>query len=282
MPELPEVETVRKELNRLTLGITIRGGEVLLNRTLAHPLSVTEFLTNITNVTVNGWERRGKYLLGRLKKESGENGGFLGIHLRMTGQLLWLNQLEPQQTHTRLRLFCGKDKELRFVDIRTFGRLWWVPPNQNPEIIITGLKKLGPEPFSEEFSLGYLIEKLRISQRNIKTLLLDQGIVAGLGNIYADEALFKSGIRPTIMAKNLNHKQLQKLRRSIIEVLKEAIEKGGMTFSDFRGLTGTKGNYGRIAWVYGRTGESCRVCGIAIERLKLGGRSTHFCPQCQR
>jgi formamidopyrimidine-DNA glycosylase len=282
VPELPEVETVRQGLNRLTLGTTIQGGEVLLNRTLAHPLSVTKFLTQITNVTLDGWERRGKYLLGRLRKRSGENGGFLGVHLRMTGQLLWLNRLEPLQTHTRLRLFCGKAQELRFVDVRTFGRLWWVPKNQNPEIIITGLKKLGPEPFSEEFSLGYLTERLRTSQRNIKSLLLDQGIVAGLGNIYTDEALFKSGIRPTVMAKNLNRKQLQRLRISIIEVLKEAIDKGGTTFSDFRGVTGINGNYGKIAWVYGRTGESCRVCGIAIERLKLGGRSAHFCPQCQR
>ncbi|BAP17307.1 DNA-formamidopyrimidine glycosylase [cyanobacterium endosymbiont of Epithemia turgida] len=282
MPELPEVETVRQGLNRLTLGTTIQGGEVLLNRTLAYPLSVTEFLTQITNVTVSGWERRGKYLLGRLRKKSGKNGGFLGVHLRMTGQLLWLNRLEPLQTHTRLRLFCDKAQELRFVDVRTFGRLWWVPQNQNPEIIITGLKKLGPEPFSEEFSLGYLTERLRTSQRNIKSLLLDQGIVAGLGNIYTDEALFKSGIRPTVMAKNLNCKQLQRLRISIIEVLKEAIDKGGTTFSDFRGVTGINGNYGKIAWVYGRTGESCRVCGTAIERLKLGGRSAHFCPQCQR
>lgn len=282
MPELPEVETVCQSLNQLTLGMTIQGGEVLLNRTLAYPPSVTEFLINITNVSVNKWERRGKYLLGRLRKKSGENGGWLGIHLRMTGQLLWLNQLDLLQTHTRLRLFCDEDKELRFVDVRTFGRVWWVPPSQNPEIIITGLKKLGPEPFSEEFSLGYLTEQLKMRQCNIKTLLLDQKIVAGLGNIYVDEALFKSGIRPTIIAKNLNREQLQRLRTSIIEVLKEAIEKRGTTFSDFRGVTGINGNYGEIAWVYGRTGESCRVCGMAIERLKLGGRSTHFCPQCQR
>ena len=282
MPELPEVETVRRGLNELTLGTKIQGGEVLLKRTIAYPLSVTEFLTNITNVTVNGWERRGKYLLGKLITDSGANGGVLGVHLRMTGQLLWLSRLDPIQTHTRLRLFCSRAQELRFVDIRTFGRLWLVPPNQTPEIIIMGLKELGPEPFSEKFSLGYLTEKSRISQRNIKTLLLDQKIVAGLGNIYVDEALFKSGLRPTIMAKNLNCEQIQRLRRAIVEVLKEAIEKGGTTFRDFRGVTGINGNYGRIAWVYRRRGEPCRVCGTAIERLKLGGRSTHFCPQCQR
>ncbi|YAI81532.1 MAG: DNA-formamidopyrimidine glycosylase [cyanobacterium endosymbiont of Rhopalodia sterrenbergii] len=282
MPELPEVETVCRGLNRLTLETTIQGGEVLLNRTLAHPLSVPEFLANITNVTVDRWERRGKYLLGRLSKGSGKNAGFLGVHLRMTGQLLWLSQRDPLHTHTRLRLFFGRGKELRFVDVRTFGRLWWVPPNQKPEIIITGLKKLGPEPFSEEFSVGYLTEKLRVSKRKIKTLLLDQGIVAGLGNIYADEVLFRSGIRPTIAAENLSPQQLQRLRQSIVKVLKEAIEKGGTTFSDFQGVTGINGNYGSVAWVYGRTGKSCRVCGMVIERLKVSGRSTHFCPQCQR
>ena len=226
MPELPEVETVRQGLNQLTLGTKIKGGEVLLSRTLAYPLSVTEFWSNITNVTIDRWERRGKYLLGRLRKGSGKNGGFLGIHLRMTGQLLWLNKLEPIQTHTRLRLFCGESQELRFVDIRTFGRVWFVPPNKKLETVITGLKKLGPEPFSKEFSVDYLAEKLRIRKCNIKTLLLDQGIVAGLGNIYVDEALFKSGIRPTIVAKNLEYKQLQKLKMSIIEVLKDAIKKG--------------------------------------------------------
>ena len=282
MPELPEVETVCRGLNELTSGEIIQGGEVLLTRTLAYPLSVKEFLTNITGVIFDEWQRRGKYLLGRLVKESGENAGWLGVHLRMTGQLFWLNQQDTLQTHTRLRLFCGDGKELRFVDIRTFGKVWWVPPTENLETIITGLKKLGTEPFSEDFSLDYLTNKLKTRKRNIKTLLLDQEIVAGLGNIYVDEVLFKSGIHPTTIARNLKDKQLERLRIAIVEVLKTAIEKGGTTFSDFRGVTGINGNYGGSAWVYGRTGEPCRVCGMAIERLKLGGRSTHFCPRCQQ
>ncbi len=281
MPELPEVETVCQGLNQLCSGKIINGGEILLPRTLAYPTSTEEFLMHIADVTFDEWQRRGKYLLGKLVKKSGENGGWLGVHLRMTGQLLWLNQHEPLQTHTRLRVFCGEGKELRFVDIRTFGKVWLVPPNQTPEMIITGLQKLGPEPFSKEFSLDYLMGKLKTRQRNIKTLLLDQEIVAGLGNIYADEVLFKSGILPTTMAKKLSREKLERLRIAIIDVLKTAIEKGGTTFSDFRGVTGINGNYGGSAWVYGRTGELCRVCGTPIQRLKLGGRSTHFCPQCQ-
>ncbi|HAC64374.1 MAG TPA: DNA-formamidopyrimidine glycosylase [Cyanothece sp. UBA12306] len=281
MPELPEVETVRRGLNELTSGAIIESGEVLLGRTLAYPPSTERFLHEIKGVIFDQWQRRGKYLLGRLVKESGKNAGWLGVHLRMTGQLLWVNQSETLPIHTRLRLFCSDGKELRFVDIRTFGKVWWVPPSEQVENIITGLKKLGVEPFSEEFSVEYLANKLKKRQRQIKTLLLDQEVVAGLGNIYADEVLFKSGIHPTTIARNLQQKQIEKLRLAIIEVLKIAIENGGTTFSDFRDVTGVNGNYGGIAWVYGRTGKSCRVCGMVIERLKLGGRSTHFCPQCQ-
>ncbi|MGK7958282.1 MAG: DNA-formamidopyrimidine glycosylase [Crocosphaera sp.] len=278
MPELPEVETVCRGLNQLTFGQTIRGGEVLLPRTLAYPASIKEFLDNITDATFDKWQRRGKYLLVPLQDKK----GWLGVHLRMTGQLLWVQPTEPLSPHTRLRLFCHQSQELRFVDIRTFGKVWWVPPGQLPETIITGLQKLGPEPFSPDFSIDYFIDKLKGRQRNIKTILLDQAIVAGMGNIYADEALFRSGILPTTPGKQLTPKQVKRLREVMIEVLTTAIEKGGTTFSDFRGVTGINGNYGGVAWVYGRANQPCRVCGTIIERIKLGGRSSHFCPQCQK
>ncbi|WP_107671151.1 DNA-formamidopyrimidine glycosylase [Cyanothece sp. BG0011] len=277
MPELPEVETVCRGLNQLTFGQTIWGGEVLLPRTLAYPVSIEEFLQQIKNATFGQWQRRGKYLLVPLE----ENKGWLGVHLRMTGQLLWVTKDKPLSRHTRLRLFCDRSQELRFVDIRTFGKVWWVRPNQPPETIITGLQKLGPEPFSKAFSLDYFINKLKGRQRNIKTILLDQAVVAGIGNIYADEALFKSGIRPTTLGKELSQPQVKRLREAMIEVLTTAIEQGGTTFSDFRGVTGINGNYSGVAWVYGRHNQPCRVCGTPIERIKLGGRSSHFCPQCQ-
>ena len=281
MPELPEVETVRRGLNQLTLAQTIRGGEVLLSRSLAYPESVQTFLTAIEGKQITVWERRGKYLLAKLADAHSQDFGWLGVHLRMTGQLLWLDDSTPLQKHTRIRLFLGDKQELRFVDTRTFGKMWWVPPEQKKEAIITGLQKLGPEPFDSEFSPSYFQDKLKKTKRPIKTVLLDQRIVAGIGNIYADETLFKSGIAPDAIAQDLNLEQIKALHGAIIEVLNTAIDKGGTTFSDFLNLLGVNGNYGGVAWVYGRGGEPCRVCDTVISKTKLGGRSTHFCPQCQ-
>lgn len=281
MPELPEVETVRQGLNQVTLGQEIQGGDVLLDRTIAHPLSVGEFLAPLKNITITHWHRRGKYLLAELTKSNPSDVGWLGVHLRMTGQLLWLDREDPLQKHTRVRLFFQGSRELRFVDQRTFGKMWWVPPQAVPESIITGLKNLGPEPFSAEFSLEYLVGKLKNRQRSIKTALLDQALVAGIGNIYADEALFLSGIRPETLSSALNVAQIERIRTAIIQVLQNSIEAGGTTFSNFLNVQGVNGNYSGVAWVYGRTGEPCRVCSTSIERLKLAGRSSHFCPKCQ-
>lgn len=275
MPELPEVETVRRGLNQLTLNQFIRGGDVLLSRTIAHPFSVGDFLNGLKDTKIISWYRRGKYLLAELSP-----GGWLGVHLRMTGQLLWVPPQEPLQKHTRVRLFLG-DFELRFVDQRTFGRLWWVPPATPPEMIITGLQKLGPDPFSTQFTVEYFSNQLRNRRRAIKTALLDQSIVAGIGNIYADEALFFSGIPPTTLCTQLTAEQLARLRTAILQVLQASIDVGGTTFSNFLNVQGVNGNYGGVAWVYNRAGEPCRVCTTPILRLKLTGRSAHFCPQCQ-
>jgi formamidopyrimidine-DNA glycosylase len=281
VPELPEVETVRRGLNQVTLDQEIQGGDVLLARTIAHPFSAGEFLAQLQNATITEWQRRGKYLLAELTKSDKGDAGWLSVHLRMTGQLLWLNQQQPLQKHTRVRLFFPDSCELRFVDQRTFGQIWWVPASVAPESIITGLKRLGPEPFSADFSVEYLVLKLQNRQRSIKTALLDQMLVAGVGNIYADEALFLSGIRPQTICSTLNVEQIERIRTSIIQVLQTSIEAGGTTFSDFLSVMGVNGNYSSVAWVYGRTGEPCRVCGTPIERLKLAGRSSHFCPKCQ-
>jgi formamidopyrimidine-DNA glycosylase len=277
MPELPEVETVRRGLNQLTLNERITGGDVLLQRTIAYPVSIEEFIENIKTSSIKSWHRRGKYLLAELSSSS-----WLGVHLRMTGQLLWLNQDEPLHKHTRVRLFFGEKQELRFVDQRTFGQMWYVPGNVPVESIITGLAKLAVDPFSPEFTVEYLANKLQKVRRPIKTALLDQSIVAGLGNIYADEALFKSGILPTTICTDLQKNQIPPLRTAIIDVLSASIAAGGTTFSNFLNVKGVNGNYGGEAWVYNRTGEPCKVCGNVIQRIKLGGRSSHFCSQCQK
>ncbi|MBD2729188.1 DNA-formamidopyrimidine glycosylase [Nostoc sp. FACHB-892] len=276
MPELPEVETVRRGLNQLTLNQEITGGDVLLDRTIAYPFSVGEFVDGIKKNAIATWHRRGKYLLAELSST-----GWLGVHLRMTGQLLWLHRDEPLHKHTRVRLFFGEHQELRFVDQRTFGKMWWVPPGVAVESIMTGLATLAADPFSAEFTVEYLALKLQNRRRPIKTALLDQSVVAGLGNIYADEALFQSGILPETLCIDLQLKQIKRLRTAIIQVLETSIEAGGTTFSNFLSVQGVNGNYGGVAWVYNRTGEPCRVCDTPIMRIRLAGRSSHFCPQCQ-
>lgn len=279
VPELPEVETVRRGLNRTTLNQEILGGDVLLDRTVAAP-SLPEFLAGLRGTTIAQWHRRGKYLLAELVRQA-HPAGYLGVHLRMTGQLLWLNRAEPLAKHTRVRLLFANERELRFVDQRTFGQMWYVPIECRPESVITGLQLLGPEPFSDDFSIEYFASKLK-GRRPIKTALLDQAIVAGVGNIYADESLFLSSIHPQTLCVDLTREQIERLHETVRQVLQASIEANGTTFSTFRNVEGINGNYGNVAWVYARDGEACRTCGSVIQRLRLAGRSAHFCPACQQ
>ncbi|MBD2315590.1 DNA-formamidopyrimidine glycosylase [Phormidium tenue] len=287
MPELPEVETVRIGLNENTLGWQIEGGEVLLPRAIAYPDQPEAFLDALIGTDFTEWQRRGKYLIAQLSQ-----GHQLGVHLRMTGSLLWCDRDMAVGKHTRVRLFLkekgkgkkekkGGLKELRFDDQRTFGKLWWVPSEQAKESIITGLQKLGLEPFDAEFTPEHLGARLSRSGRPIKTVLLDQETVAGIGNIYADESLFLGKIHPQKAANSLNSEQVKALHQGIIRSLSDGIAKGGTTFSSFQNVAGLKGNYIDTAWVFRRTGQPCNVCGTVISRIKLGGRSTHFCAQCQ-
>jgi formamidopyrimidine-DNA glycosylase len=310
VPELPEVETICRGLNQVTLDREILSGDVLLESTIARSISVTDFLAKLKGKSIERWYRRGKYLLAELSLCRGgapvpalfpqtssihplyplqnplpnflpSKVGWLGVHLRMTGQLLWVNRDEPLPKHARVRLFLQGNQELRFVDQRTFGQMWYVPPETEVSNIVTGLKVLGPEPFSADFSIEYFAKKLHRRARPIKTALLDQSLVAGLGNIYADEALFVSGILPTTLCGDLTANQIDRLHTAIIQVLEKAIDSGGTTFSNFLNVQGVNGNYGGVAWVYNRKGQPCRTCSTAIERIKLAGRSTHFCPVCQ-
>ncbi|MGD1937353.1 MAG: DNA-formamidopyrimidine glycosylase [Cyanophyceae cyanobacterium] len=293
MPELPEVETVRRGLQRLTLGFVVNEVDALLPRTIAAPESVDAFAAGVVGSGLTGWQRRGKYLLGKLgDDEQRGDRGWLGVHLRMTGQLLWVAPDTPVSKHTRVRLLgvaqdgAGERPwELRYVDQRTFGRLWWVPPRVETDAVMTGLQRLGPEPFSDEFSVAYLRRSLQNRKRSIKSALLDQALVAGIGNIYADESLFLSGIHPLTQCATLAEERgdrLDKLQKMVVQVLRTSIDAGGTTFSDFVGVTGVNGNYGCEAWVYGRDGEPCKGCGATLERLKIAGRSSHFCPRCQK
>jgi len=286
VPELPEVETVRRGLDEATSGQIIMGGDVLLVRTIAHPVCIGDFLLGIKSAIIVRWHRRGKYLLAQLARSSQSqsattDAGWLGVHLRMTGQLLWLNVAEPLSKHTRVRLFFHQNQELRFVDQRTFGQIWWVPPGETLEQIISGLQRLGPEPFGEGFTVEYLAQRLRTRRGPIKSALLDQALVAGVGNIYADEALFMAGIHPETACAALSLDKVELLRSAVVRILETSIERGGTTFSNFLSVQGINGNYSGVAWVYNRRGQPCRICSTPIQRLRLAGRSSHFCPQCQ-
>ena len=210
------------------------------------------------------------------------NRGSWGVHLRMTGQFQWHAKPAPPCNHTRVRFWNQSNEELRFVDVRSFGEMWWVPEGDDLDTVMTGLKRLGPEPFSDVFTGAYLKQRLKGSTRPIKTALLDQSLVAGVGNIYADESLFAAGIPPLTASGKLSIEQLVRLRDELINVLNISIGVGGTTFSDFRDLEGVNGNYGGQSWVYRRSGQPCRRCGTPISREKLSGRSTHWCPNCQR
>ncbi|MCX5945146.1 MAG: DNA-formamidopyrimidine glycosylase [Cyanobacteria bacterium] len=276
MPELPEVETVRRGLQQQTLGFTVERVEVLRERAIAAPpQDGLAFGQCLQGRSLQHWRRRGKYLIADLDH------GHWGVHLRMTGQFLWLEQPREPCRHTRVRLWNQAGAELRFVDTRSFGQMWFVPPGVSVESVMTGLQKLGPEPFSNSFNATYLKGKLAGSLRPIKNALLDQALVAGCGNIYADESLYVAGIRPQTRSGSIPFERLEGLRSALVSVLEQSIGAGGTTFSDFRDLTGTNGNYGQAAWVYRRAGQPCRHCGTPIERERLGGRSSHWCPSCQ-
>ncbi len=262
------------------VGFHVARVEVLRARAIASPPLPELFCSALEGCTVTAWHRRGKYLMAELQRE-GKSAGHWGVHLRMTGQFLWMASPAEPCRHTRVRFWNPGGQELRFVDTRSFGEMWWVPPEQPLEAVITGLRRLGPEPFSDAFSPAHLRERLKGSNRPIKTALLDQALVAGVGNIYADEALFMARIAPHTPCRRLKAKQLEALHGCLVEVLTTSIGAGGTTFSDFRDLTGTNGNYGNAAWVYRRGGQPCRVCGTPLRRDKLAGRSSHWCPTCQ-
>ncbi|MCP9820455.1 DNA-formamidopyrimidine glycosylase [Synechococcus sp. Cruz-9H2] len=281
MPELPEVETVRRGLERQLTSFEIGRVEVLRQRAIAAPEQIDQFRAGLIGTRVGAWSRRGKYLMAELSRD-GLPAGHWGVHLRMTGQFLWLEEPREPCRHTRVRCWSRQGQELRFIDVRSFGQMWFIPSGLDCSSVMKGLQKLGPEPFSAAFSGAYLSQKLKGSVRPIKNALLDQALVAGVGNIYADESLFAAGLAPQRRSGSLSLVELERLRQSLIEVLEISIGSGGTTFSDFRDLSGTNGNYGGVAWVYRRGGQPCRRCGQPIQRERLGGRSSHWCPNCQR
>ena len=286
MPELPEVETVKKGLEKKLKNFIISEIEIIRPSTIAFPANKDEFKKGLNNSLIDKWSRRGKYLIANLIKNPNNNtlksNGYLIIHLRMTGHFNWLKRNNSPCKHTRVRFFDSQENELRFIDLRSFGQIWWIKEGLDPKKIIKGLGSLGPEPFSKDFNYEYLKKEFSKRTKSIKAVLLDQRIIAGIGNIYADESLFEAGISPFREAKTIKKRELIKLRISIMDVLEKSIGSGGTTFSDFRNIEGLNGNYSMQANVYKRTGEKCKRCSNLIQRKKITGRSTHWCSNCQK
>ncbi len=293
MPELPEVETVRRGLEQKLNNFIVKKVEVCRDSNVAFPPEKEEFINGLRKSLFYKWNRRGKYLIAELKKIENENiqfnekmilkhNGFLVVHLRMTGYFKFINNSIPPCKHTRIRFFDKKNNELRYIDVRSFGQMWWIKEGLSLNKIIKGLGSLGPEPFSKDFNANYLKKVIAKRTKSIKAILLDQTIVAGIGNIYADESLYSAGISPFREAKTLKENELINLKESIVNVLKKSIGSGGTTFSDFRDLEGENGNFGLQTNVYRRTGKECRKCRNLIEKQKIAGRSTHWCPNCQK
>ena len=293
MPELPEVETVRRGLEQKLKNFIIKKVEICRDSTVAYPFKNKDFIEGLQNSLIYKWDRRGKYLIAELKKietnninieniDSLINNGVLVIHLRMTGYFTFFSNYSEPCKHTRIRIFDNKSNELRYIDVRSFGQMWWVREGLLPYKIIKGLGSLGPEPFSRDFNINYMTKVISKRTKSIKSVLLDQTIVAGIGNIYADECLFSAGISPFREAKTIKKNELKKLKQAIVDILKKSIGSGGTTFSDFRDLEGESGNFGLQTNVYRRTGKKCYKCRNLIERQKISGRSTHWCRNCQK
>jgi len=273
VPELPEVETIRNSLLPLIQGQEIVESEVRLEKLLQN-LSSGEFSRLIRNRVVRDIERRGKYLLFRL---SGEY--TLVIHLRMTGQLRYTDSGTPEPRHTHIVLKLLHGAELRYTDTRQFG-YWFLA--KDTEITLTArMAHLGIEPLSVEFTVSELAARLAGKRGTIKSLLLNQRVIAGIGNIYADEALFLAGLRPDRVAKELARDEISKLHSSIVYVLRQGVAMRGTSVSDYLDGLGQQGSFQHQLKAYGRTGQACLTCGTTMVRTVLAGRGTHFCPHCQ-
>src|SRR6266566_229274 len=315
MPELPEVEYTARQLRGVIVGATIREALVFWERTIAHP-GLPDFLAEIADRRILGIRRRGKFLVVDLSGKL-----ILTLHRRMTGNLLlvppgweideslkttdpvawnikgpsfhWfstkgaegaentegvINYAQSDFLYCRVCFNLADGRRLLFIDPRKFGRIGLWPSELKQE----ALEGLGLEPLSDEFSVETLEQALARRKGAIKQVLLDQEVIAGLGNIYADEALYYAGIHPLRRANSLTPAETQRLHEGIVSVLTLGIEHGGTSFSEYRDLWGEAGeNYNHVR-VYHQEGKPCQRCGTPIERIVVAQRSTHFCPKCQK
>lgn len=273
MPELPEVETIRRTLAQLVLGKEINEVTVLWPNIIKKPEPVEQFQDALIGQTIQGIDRRGKFLLFILDDY------VLVSHLRMEGKYAVYAKEEPYDKHTHVVFSFIDGHELRYRDVRKFGTMHLFAKGQEQESL--PLVDLGPEPLSVDFTVDYLRERLAKTSRKIKPVLLDQQVVVGIGNIYVDESLFRAGIHPERTASSLTALEIKNLQQEIVTTLAEAVEKGGSTIRSYVNSQGEMGMFQLELLVYGRKGEPCKNCGTPLEKFVVGGRGTHICPACQ-
>ncbi len=269
MPELPEVETVARALQPQLSGRTITAVRNSWPRHIDRP-ALPELSARVRGRTINGVSRRGKFILFPL-----DSPDTLIVHLRMTGHLAVVDSETLQDKHTHTVFELDNGQELRFRDTRKFGRVYLVA---DLEDVLGGL---GPEPLERDFTPQLLEDIMHDRRRMLKPFLLDQSMVAGIGNIYADEALFFAGLHPQRRTDTLEAADIAKLFEGIQHVLRLGIEREGATISSYLKPDGEKGSMQNDVKVFRRTGDSCFDCGEPIQRMVLNGRSTHFCANCQ-
>lgn len=274
MPELPEVETVRRTLeplvkNKKIVGVTVWYEKIIVG-------NKQNFCKSLVGKTIKKIDRYGKYLLIRLNDNL-----TIVSHLRMEGKYRLVSDKDlPKEKHDHLQFEFNDGSALRYNDVRKFGRMQLT--ETGTEEIVTGIKNLGPEPNTTEFSLDYFKRALSNRRKNIKTLLLDQSVVAGLGNIYVDEVLWKSKIHPLSSANALSEEAVQSLYDNINQTIAEAINLRGTTVHTFLAADGLAGGYQNKLQVYGHQGRACSRCGNIFKKIKVSGRGTVFCPNCQK
>ena len=267
MPELPEVETIVNDLKPLVEGRSIAQVDLLFPRAVERP-SPKAFIEAVEGKRIARLRRRGKYILLEL-----DDGSVLAVHLRLTGRLLF--NAPRDERHLKAVFYLDGGDRLVFADPRKLGRLYWAPKAED----VVG--HLGPEPLDESFTPEVLAQRLNGRRCSIKGLLLDQRAIAGLGNIYTDEALFLAGIHPQRPASSLSWEEIERLHGAIQEVLRQGIERRGTTFSDYRDAFGRQGQNQASLNVFRRAGKPCPRCGTEIKRIRVAGRGTYFCPVCQ-
>ncbi|OAB43269.1 DNA-formamidopyrimidine glycosylase [Paenibacillus glacialis] len=273
MPELPEVETIIRTLNVLVKDKTIDHVSVHLARIIQRPDDIEEFAFLLQGHTILGVERRGKFIRILL------DGLVIVSHLRMEGRYGLYSSEEPVEKHTHVVFHFNDGTELRYKDVRQFGTMHLFATGE--DLVSLPLSKLGLEPLDESFTLEQFKKILTGKKTKIKSVLLNQAYVVGIGNIYVDESLFKAGIHPEVTAGSLNESQLERLHTSIINILLESIEAGGSSIKSYVNGQGEMGMFQQQLLVYGRENKPCVNCGSIIEKTVVGGRGTHFCPTCQ-